>query len=354
MKAGRGKGRALGAFLLCAWLFFPPSPALGEGGAGSAPLHLRNGFPLFLGFVPPVMSGVGTEDALSLHVTYSSTHLVARSADWSAGLDLEAAVVDLVVRKRLGTRFEAGLRLSGISVNSGLLDGPLAAYHDLFGFPDYGRHLRPENAFLFELERGGEPVLRVPAGTTGLGDTTLSLKFRPGAPLPGLALLGFLDLPTGDASRGLGNGRPDGGAALLVETAPGRRLRLFADAGVYLPGDLAAGRRIGTEPFGYGGIDVEWTATARWVLGAQLRIQGSPLPRTGIPAVDDLSVILGLGGRWRPSERISLEFSFSEDPNTAGAPDFMLSAGLRFGLRCGAPLKAESALSTIPQGMRDR
>ena len=39
----------------------------------------------------------------------------------------------------------------------GFLDRPLESYHDTLRAGDYGRHERPHNDFLYELERNGKP-----------------------------------------------------------------------------------------------------------------------------------------------------------------------------------------------------
>ena len=63
----------------------------------------------------------------------------------------------------------------------------------------------------------------------------------------------------------------------------------------------------------------------------QLSFQSSPFPHTGIGAVDRTATLLTLGGRYRTGND-SIEFSLTEDANTAGAPDviFNLSYKKRF------------------------
>jgi hypothetical protein len=56
--------------------------------------------------------------------------------------------------------------------------------------------------------------------------------------------------------------------------------------------------------------------------------QGSPLPKTGIGEVDRTAVLLALGARYSAGKD-NIEFSLTEDPNTAGAPDFQLTAAYR-------------------------
>jgi hypothetical protein len=55
----------------------------------------------------------------------------------------------------------------------------------------------------------------------------------------------------------------------------------------------------------------------------------SPYPSTGIREVDWPGVLLIMGGRYYSGSG-SFEFSFTEDPDTAGAPDFILNMAYRF------------------------
>ena len=57
---------------------------------------------------------------------------------------------------------------------------------------------------------------------------------------------------------------------------------------------------------------------------AQLIVQTSPYPHTGISQIDDVGMILVLGGRYYVDNG-SFELSLTEDPNTTGAPDFIFN-----------------------------
>ncbi|MCX5718928.1 MAG: hypothetical protein NT055_03005, partial [Nitrospirae bacterium] len=74
----------------------------------------------------------------------------------------------------------------------------------------------------------------------------------------------------------------------------------------------------------YGGAGIESALWKNFSLLGQVFVQGSPYPKTAIPSVDRTAVILSLGGRYSSGNN-SLEFSFTEDPNTAGAPDFTVT-----------------------------
>jgi hypothetical protein len=56
--------------------------------------------------------------------------------------------------------------------------------------------------------------------------------------------------------------------------------------------------------------------------------QNSPFPKTGISSIDRISALLSFGGRYT-SGKNSVELSFTEDPNTAGAPDFIVTIAFK-------------------------
>jgi hypothetical protein len=73
-----------------------------------------------------------------------------------------------------------------------------------------------------------------------------------------------------------------------------------------------------------GGAAIEAAVWKNFSLLGQVFIQGSPLTKTYISSVDRMAVLLSLGGRYYSGNK-SFELSFTEDPNTSGAPDFSLN-----------------------------
>jgi hypothetical protein len=69
---------------------------------------------------------------------------------------------------------------------------------------------------------------------------------------------------------------------------------------------------------------MEYFAWPAFSLLAQVTVQTSPWPKTGISQIDTPSILLVLGGRYYVNSG-SFEFSLAEDPNTSGAPDFILN-----------------------------
>ena len=77
----------------------------------------------------------------------------------------------------------------------------------------------------------------------------------------------------------------------------------------------------------FGGLGIEWMYTRNLSLYTQFFIQDTPFDKTGIREMDEPGSILSFGAKYLVSRDFALELSFSEDPNTAGAPDFMVSLG---------------------------
>jgi hypothetical protein len=145
---------------------------------------------------------------------------------------------------------------------------------------------------------------------------------------PVMSLMAAVELPAGDASKGYGSGSIESGAALLLDKIITENIAAHFNIGVVLPGDLRSPETVRLRDFVYGGVPVEAAAWKNLSLLGQFTAQGSPFPGTGIPPIDRTSVLLALGVRYY-SGKDSLELSFTEDPNTAGAPDFTVTFSFR-------------------------
>jgi hypothetical protein len=292
--------------------------------AFDGPLQTRNGFPLFLNIDEPYLESSPTGTSLAADFSYSSVYLVKNSAVWSFGLDMEIAGLTLKFRKDIERFIELGIDVPIISFNSGFMDDAIEAYHNAFGFPDYGRSNRPENAFLYEVRKKGRLVIKGENGSIGLGDIRFTIKKPILTGDPAVSIRGDLELPTGDAKTGFGSGGIDSGIAVLADKDLGKYFKTYLNLGIIFPGDLRGYEKIDLEAFIYGGVAVEAAFWEHVSLTGQVFSQISPYPGTGVGPVDRAAVLLTLGGRYHSGDN-NFELSFTEDPNTAGAPDFMLN-----------------------------
>jgi hypothetical protein len=207
-----------------------------------------------------------------------------------------------------------------MSFNSGFMDGFLNSYHDAFGFPDYGRSRRPDNKFLYEVRKNGQLILRGESGRIGIGDAKLSVKKRIVKGDPAISIRGDIEFPTGDAESGYGNGSFDEGITILIDKQLSSIFKSYLNFGIVFPGDFKGYDKVGFKEFMHSGAALEAMVWKDISFIGQVVIQGSPFPQTGIAEVDRTAVLLSLGGRYHAGNN-SVEFSLTEDPNTAGAPD---------------------------------
>ena len=302
-------------FLIC--ISLPLSNALTFEG----PLQVKNQFPLFIYVSAPYLESASIENSLSACLSYSSIYLVRESPEWSVGLDMEVTELNLRLKKNIKDFLEIGIDIPLVSFNSGFMDGFINSYHDAFGFPDYGRSNRPDNEFLYEVRRDGALIIDERGGRITIGDIRLSLKKPILTGDPAISIRGDLEFPTGDAKDGYGNGSIDAGIAILFDKELSEKVKTYFNIGAVFPGDLKGHETINLREYIYGGAGVEASLINNLGLLGQVFIQGSPYPTTEISAVDRTAVLLSLGARYLFGKN-SVELSFTEDPNTSGAPDF--------------------------------
>ena len=297
-------------------------PAAGFSFEG--PFQVKNQFPLFLYLNAPVVESAVNESSFSLNVSHSSMFMIENSEDWTINLDMEVTELNLKYKRNIPNFFEIGVEVPVLNFSSGFMDGLLNSYHDAFGFPDYGRETRPENEFLYEVKKNGSAVAKAEDGRIGLGDIRLSIKRELIKGDPHVSVKANIEFPTGKASRGFGSGSIDGAIALLVDKRLGDKFNLYVNSGIVFPGDLHAERTVRLKEYFYAGAAVEAALLKNFSLLGQVSFQSSPFPSTGIGPVDRTAALLTFGGRYGTGKD-SLEFSLTEDPNTAGAPDVIFN-----------------------------
>lgn len=308
--------------ILAALTVFFSYPATGSSFEG--PLQVKNQFPLFFHLDAPVLEPAVNGSSVSLGLSHSSVFMMKDSPGWVVHLDLEMSELRLKYRRVIADIVEVGVEVPVLTFSSGFMDGFLESYHGAFGLPDYGRRMRPKNEFLYEVKRNGSAVVKAEDGSVGLGDVRLSIKKELLKGDPVLSLKADMELPTGSASKGFGSGSIDGGIALLADKRLGDMFKVHANFGVVFPGDLRAEKTIALKDYFYAGAAIEAAVWKNVSLLGQVLFQSSPFPDTGIGTVDRTCALVVLGGRYS-SGNSSVEFSLTEDANTAGAPDVIFN-----------------------------
>lgn len=312
--------RTLFTVLFCGSFFLLPGEVFSFGG----PLQVRNQFLLFLPLNAPFLESSAVRDSASVSVSHSSVYVTEHSPFWTVNMDFELTELAVRLKKRIGDRSEIGLDVPFLRPTEGFLDRPLEGYHDTLKAGDYGRHERPHNEFLYELARNGRPIIKAEGDTSGIGDARLTLKREVTDGYPLVSVMGSLEFPAGDAKRGYGNGTYDGALAVLVDMELGKTYRGYGNAGAVFPGALKGYETIPMRTYYYGGFGVEAAWWDHFSIIVQTLAASSPYPNTGIRQVDWPGILLSFGGRYAYGSG-SLEFSLTEDPDTAGAPDFIVN-----------------------------
>lgn len=303
-------------FIALSLLLLFPAAALSFDG----PLQYKNQFPLAIPLATPYLESAVPESSLSANLSYSSVYLVKNSPEWSFGLDMEITDLTIRAKKSFGDSLEIGLDVPLLIFDSGVMDGFLSSYHRTFGFPDYGRSARPQNSFLFDVRRNGNAIVEGKDGIPGLGDLRLTAKKTILTGDPAISLLVSLDLPTGDAKAGFGNGSLGAGAAFLLDKEITGWLKSYWNMGWVFPGDLRGYETVRMRSYFWGGAAFEAEVKKGWSALAQLYYERVPWPRTEIGSIDRNAVLFAAGGRYAAGANV-FELSFTEDPSTSFAPD---------------------------------
>lgn len=194
---------------------------------------------------------------------------------------------------------------------------------------DYGIFPRTELHIIFSLNtyipEPGIPALKYKA--SGIGDTELGLKYRFNDEmtyLPKIAFAPAFELPTGDVTRMIGNGRlwtkwpiwlekhfgtwlSTGGIGYALNSAPGMKNYLF------------------------GGFMLQKNLSERLSLGGEIFIQGAIANHASPPFQDDGAVkLLNLGATYNFNSNSNFSVSLGHSIN--GVPQWVFYSGFYFGL----------------------
>ena len=302
----------------------------------SGPLQIKNQYPVFIHANQPYLEKATPETSFSTSLSHSSMFTVQNSGEWIIDMDMELTELNLRYKHNIKSIGEIGVDLPFIAFGNGFLDGFLEFYHELIGIPDpYGRSGRPKNDFLYEIRQGEYTDLLAERGSgvqgntgvilgktgTGIGDIRLTLK-RPltVSESSALSIKVDLELPTGDAKEGYGNGNTDVGVHILYDRLLTDKIMSYWNIGAIFPGNVKGYINIDLNNYIYGGTAIEINKWKRWDLLFQLQAQSPVYPETDLLAIDENAYLLVFGCRYYKDNN-SIEFSIAEDLTSTGAPD---------------------------------
>lgn len=277
--------------------------------------------------------------ALAADAAYSSLFLSARGRGADAGnsftMDGELLRTTLRADLALGHGLSLQLQLPTVHATGGFLDGFIIDWHDVFGLPDQNRTTSPRNQFEVTARRDGNVVYRLDNTDLALLDVPIGLQWNV-QPVDATHPFGFgvraaVELPTGDADRGFGNGGVDVSVGAVGE------LR-FAAIGVtghvqhtfaHTP-DVARAGGLHFADVTSAGLAAELPMSDRWSLMAQSEIETTTLRDLDFGEVSRPQWLLWLGLRTHLRRDLWLDVAIAEDLTTDAPPDFTLWLGLGF------------------------
>jgi hypothetical protein len=252
-----------------------------------------------------------------------------RQTDLRYFIDGEHGTAAVTMRHGLGGRWTVGLRAPVRWRGGGFLDSIIEPFHNVFGFPDNGRPLFPENQLRVEARRGpGEPLVWTGREGSGLGNVEAEVQAAVRKPSEGrawtAAFVGRVSLPTGAGPFA------DAGTAVGAQLVAARTLGPVTDVYLGLGGTASSAtereglryrrRRV----HGFAAVELRpfhwWSLLLQWDVASRLVEDVERLP--GTHGYLKIGSKLGLG-RW------TLEGGFTEGiQDLSSTTDFGVFAGL--------------------------
>lgn len=319
--------------ILCL-LVLPAVAAPADGGeeplvVGSFEVRVQN--PLFLIFPRLGAAPIDLPPAGRGEVAWRSDYSSFFRIDEREGTDL--ALLDgeiwrntFSARVGLGGDLALWVEVPILYGTGGFLDHLVEEYHEIFGFNQEGRDENPDDQFAFLLIHDRRLAFELPEHATDLGDVSVGIDWRlrkEGRSGPAVTLRAAVELASGDESRGFGSGEIDAGLGVTVHRSWTK---------YRLTGSLARQLQRTPEAFERAAVETRhnWVADLvvergfgkKLTLLAQWGYEQSPLYGAALPASDDSSGTLTLGGAWRPAPRWRIDLAFLEDIDGETTQDF--------------------------------
>ena len=332
--------------LACALALFVLLPAAVAGEHRAQPLRLVNLNPFHLLYGVPASFGAGVMPDGASEVIASfdmASHLNAgRAGSERILMDGETYRQALSWRRGLGQGWEYFFEIPAVAHTGGAFDGFIEGWHDAFSLPQGGRDTAPRDRLSLTYADGGTTRADVGRDVLSLGDASFGVGYAlPSLPVPndGVAARAAVKLPTGDPDSLTGSGGFSVSAwaetsGALPGSGASRRWLYAATLGALAgtaPEDLGA---TGGSFIAFGRLGVTWRALEDLHFTVQVDAHSSPYGASGLAALSDTAVILGMGGTLRLTERLVLDAAVTEDDGVhRSAPDIGLHLALRWQLQ---------------------
>ena len=315
-------------------LFAGCDPAQAEG-LGLFPV--RNFQPIQLMFLgmPGDRAAVIPKGALEIRTELAETSVVFRdtSGPFSTSMQFETLRTGLFFRYGMTERLEVGMEIPALHRYRGFMEGLITSTERATTGLAPPRTALGKVGYIYDFKKNGQTLFSGQEGDTGLGDITLSGKYRLLAEddqRPTVSARAALKVPSGDSGRLFGSGHVDLGMGLAVEKTLFERWVAYANVnGIFATGRVA-GLALKPAMSSVAGLEYLWTP--QFSLVAQFDYYSSPFRSTGSPILDRgvTEVAAGINYKLRPNLLWQVYGVENLDFITGSAADFTLSTTVTF------------------------
>ena len=244
-------------------------------------------------------------------------------------IDGESYITNINLRYGYNRDIELSMAIPLIYHSEGFLDEVIKTWHQWWGMTNSRRDVFPNNQLDYQYTKNGDTLIHIDAGTGGLGDVVLGIKFSSEILRHRATTIAYrvdLKLPTGDADKLTGSGATD--IAFSIHAANASLLSnvnttLYGGAGMVALGKGDILPDIQKELNGSGYFGASWYITPRLALIAQLNYQ-SAYYESNLNQLGANSVQLYLNAAYTARNNLNYEIGIGENLATDPTPDFLL------------------------------
>lgn len=315
-------------------------PGVGLEHAGAEGLGLfpvRNFQPiqlLFLG-MPGDRAAVIPRGALDVRVELAETSSVFRdgTSPYNVSMHFETLRSGLFFRYGLTDRLEVGMEIPVLHRYHGFLEGAITATERATTGLAPARNALGNSGFVYDFKKNGQTLFKGDSGDLGLGDITLSGKYRlmaEGSHAPTVSARVALKLPSGDDGRFFGSGHADVGVGLAVEKTLFGQWVAYANLNGIFPAGKVSGLALQPAMTGLAAVEYLWTRD--FSLVAQFEYYSSPFRDTGSMILDRGVTEVAAGFNYRLRNHLLWQVYGVENLDfiTGSAADFTLSTVITY------------------------
>lgn len=288
------------------------------------PFFGKNIYPLFLihQHLPGTEAAVKHPGAFTLYNTiyYSQAFSIyALKRNENGGyypaervVDFESFVFESGFSYAVNRNLEIGGIWRIISYYGGFLDAFTQNYHNLFGFPNAGRELAPQNEVVIDIRTNNGIDITLNHESVGFGDIDLWGKYHFfGNRYVDSAFQFGIKLPTGNLQQVTGSEAPDFTCGLLLDIYPIKYLSLFFQTGVVVPLNSIVPAQYRPYPMFNGLAAIEVSPFRFFSIMAQMNIRTSPVTGDN-KVVNNLGIIADKVGSVQTNLLVGIVFQYKQ------------------------------------------